>query len=167
MVWLKLLQPWNTGNAFVEAAILADLAEKPGFQTFKSYSLGFDVAPDSSKSQRPNVELFEKLSVASLSKLQGQVTAFDTKSKALSHSWPQYIDDFSLFYFDLLTKYLICLDQQAEYDAEDIQVFKLIMELYQLRSPTAPELDLTKPKELYLIDGFLTHQHFEALLRKG
>jgi len=30
------------------------------------------------------------------------------------------------------------------------------MELYQLRSPPAEEQELTKPKELYLIDGFLT-----------
>lgn len=120
MVWLKLLQPWNTGNAFVEAAVLADLAEQPGFQTFKSSSLGFDVAPDSSSSQYPNVELFEKLSVASLSKLQGQVTAFDSSSRATPHAWPQYIEDLSSFYFDLLTQYLVCLDRQAEYDAEDI-----------------------------------------------
>jgi hypothetical protein len=53
MVWLKLLQPWNTarkGNAFIEAAILTDLAKEPAFQTFKSSSLGFDVAPDGNSS---------------------------------------------------------------------------------------------------------------------
>jgi hypothetical protein len=31
------------------------------------------------------------------------------------------------------------------------------MELYQLKSPPDDEQALTEPKELYLIDGFLTH----------
>jgi hypothetical protein len=98
------------------------------------------------------------------SKHQGQVTRLDSSSGTSTRSERQqyqpYIEDLLPFYLDLLTLYLVCLDQQAEYDAEDIQVFQLVMELYQLREPPVQEdEDLTQPKaqaELYIMGGFLS-----------
>ena len=40
------------------------------------------------------------------------------------------------------------------------------MELYQLRRPPPEHEELTKPQELYIIDGFLTQEQFEDMLRR-